>query len=242
MREVISTATKGRGIDALLIPGGFGARGSEGKIAAVHFAREEQIPFFGICLGLQMAVIEYARHKAGIAKATSTEFNPESDQAVIHIMESQRKVERLGGSMRLGAYPCVLKKCSLTRKVYGQNEISERHRHRFEVNNSYREKLEQAGMVFSGVSPDGQLVEIIELAGHPWFIGVQFHPEFKSTPRTPHLCLKPLLRRRLSTDLLGLRLQSRCLQSQKKKQNRMASSQSRSTHHLTVASVKVINK
>jgi CTP synthase len=184
--KVIAAATNGKGVDAVLIPGGFGIRGSEGKIAAVRYAREMKIPFFGICLGLQMATIEYARHKAGIPKATSAEFDPTSAEAVIHLMEHQKKVERKGGSMRLGAYPCVTKEGTLTRKIYGQKEVSERHRHRFEVNNAYRATLEQAGLTLSGTSPDNELVEIIELKDHPWFIGVQFHPEFKSAPRTPH--------------------------------------------------------
>lgn len=170
----------------ILIPGGFGARGGEGKIAAVQYARENRIPFFGICLGLQMAVIEHARHVAKISDATSEEFDPTSKSCVIHIMEHQKKVERKGGSMRLGTYPCALKKGSLTRRLYSQDEVEERHRHRFEVNNAYRELLEKGGMIFSGVSPDKKLVEIIELKDHPWFIGVQFHPEFKSTPRAPH--------------------------------------------------------
>lgn len=183
---VINRAGDGLGVDAILIPGGFGVRGSEGKIAAVRYARESKIPFFGICLGLQMAVIEYARHKANLPEATSSEFNPQSCDKVIDIMESQKQVSQKGGSMRLGAYPCKLVKGSLARKVYGQDEISERHRHRYEVNNKYRQVLEREGFSFSGLSPDGELVEIIELKDHPWFLGVQFHPEFKSTPRKPH--------------------------------------------------------
>ncbi len=173
-------------IDAILIPGGFGSRGSEGKILAVRYAREQKIPFLGICLGLQMAVIEFARSFTSLTKATSAEFDERSSQAVIHIMEDQRKVERKGGSMRLGAYPCVLKKGTLVRKIYGEEEISERHRHRYEVNNAFRADMENAGLVVSGASPDGTLVEIIELNDHPWFVGVQFHPEFKSSPRHSH--------------------------------------------------------
>ncbi len=190
VKDAISKATDGAGADAILIPGGFGSRGSEGKIAAVQYAREHKVPFFGICLGLQMAVIEYARHKAGISKATSAEFDPHAEEAVIHIMESQKRVERKGGSMRLGAYPCELKRGSLARKVYNESEVSERHRHRFEVNNAFRDQLEEAGMILSGLSPDQQLVEIVELKDHPWFIGVQFHPEFKSMPRNPHPLFK----------------------------------------------------
>jgi len=173
-------------VDGILIPGGFGARGSEGKIAATQFAREHKIPFFGICLGLQMAVIEFARNMAGLSGANSTEFDANSSVPVIDIMETQRSVKRKGGSMRLGAYPCALREGTLARKLYGQTQISERHRHRFEVNNNYRATLEKSGMVLSGTSPDDQLVEIIELADHPFYLGVQFHPEFKSTPRKPH--------------------------------------------------------
>ena len=144
------------------------------------------MPFFGICLGLQIAVIEFARHMAGIPGATSEEFDPHAADKVIHMMEHQKSVVRKGGSMRLGAYPCALEKDSLARKVYGQDEIQERHRHRFEVNNAYRERLGAAGLRFSGVSPDGELVEMIELPGHPYFIACQFHPEFLSRPWRPH--------------------------------------------------------
>lgn len=186
VQEAIAKASASQGIDAVLIPGGFGVRGSEGKIAAVQYARKEKVPFFGICLGLQMALIEFARHEAGLPHATSSEFAADAKQAVIHIMESQKKVENKGGTMRLGAWPCLLKRGTLTRKIYGHSEISERHRHRYEVNNEFRAQIEQAGLIVSGASPDGQLVEIIELKSHPWFIGVQFHPEFKSTPRAPH--------------------------------------------------------
>ena len=193
VEQVMSRTSEGDGIDCILIPGGFGVRGSEGKIAAVRYARERKIPFFGICLGLQMAVIEYARHVAGITGATSSEFHPESDSAVIDIMEHQKSVQKKGGSMRLGAYPCVLKDGTLTRKVYGTERIDERHRHRFEFNNRFREQLEQAKLIIAGASPDDQLVEIIELGGHPWFIGVQFHPEFKSTPRNPHPLFKSFI-------------------------------------------------
>jgi CTP synthase len=184
--EVMRAANNGSSIDAILIPGGFGVRGSEGKIAATRYAREHKIPFFGICLGLQIATIEYARHKAGINSATSTEFEPTATCAVIDFMDEQKNVSSKGGSMRLGAYPCVLKEGSRAREIYGKASISERHRHRYEVNNKFREQLEQAGLVFSGLSPDSVLVEIIELKDHPWFIGVQFHPEFQSTPKTPH--------------------------------------------------------
>jgi CTP synthase len=172
--------------DGILVPGGFGERGVEGKIAVIQKARERRVPFFGICFGMQLAVIEYARHLAGITDATSQEFKPEATNAVIAIMESQKTVTKKGGSMRLGAYPCRLGEGTVARRAYGVAEISERHRHRFEVNNAYREVLSQHGLVFSGTSPSGELVEMIELPGHPWFVGCQFHPEFKSKPFAPH--------------------------------------------------------
>lgn len=193
VQTCIDQATDEKGVDAILIPGGFGSRGSEGKIAATQFARENKIPFFGICLGLQMAVIEFARNLAGIKQATSGEFKPGAAEAVIDLMEEQKTVTAKGGSMRLGAYPCKLKQGSLTRKIYGVENISERHRHRFEFNNQFREKLQNAGLILAGTSPDDKLVEIIELSDHPWFIGVQFHPEFKSTPRNPHPLFKSFL-------------------------------------------------
>jgi CTP synthase len=183
-------ATGGRGADAFIVPGGFGVRGSEGKISAVQYAREKRIPFLGICLGLQMASIEIARNVAGIKDATSREFDESSTNAVIDLMEDQKGLRQKGGSMRLGAYPCVLQDGSKVKKIYGTKEISERHRHRFEFNNHYREALEKAGLALSGLSPDNSLVEIIELKDHPWFIGVQFHPEFKSTPRKAHPLFK----------------------------------------------------
>lgn len=186
VEQAIRAAHNGEMVDAILIPGGFGVRGSEGKIAAARYAREHKVPFFGICLGLQIATIEYARHVADLKNATSAEFDPNSPCTVIDIMDSQKKVEQKGGSMRLGAYPCALKAGSKAREIYGKAQISERHRHRFEVNNAYREQLEKAGLIFSGTSPDNTLAEIIEIKDHPWFIGVQFHPEFQSTPKIPH--------------------------------------------------------
>jgi len=186
VEKSIRASNNGHDVDAILIPGGFGIRGSEGKIAAARYARERKVPFFGICLGLQIATIEYARHVAGLKDATSEEFDPNSPTAVIHIMDSQKKVEQKGGSMRLGAYPCVLKSGSKAREIYGKAQISERHRHRFEVNNAYRDQLEKVGLIFSGTSPDNSLAEIIEIKDHPWFVGVQFHPEFQSTPKIPH--------------------------------------------------------
>ena len=175
-----------RDVDGVLVPGGFGERGTDGKIAAVRYARENDVPFFGICLGLQIAVVEFARHVAGIAGATSEEFDPDAKDQVIHIMEHQKAVTQKGASMRLGAYPCVLQPGSRARKLYGRDQVSERHRHRFEVNNAYREALEAKGLCFSGLSPDKALVEMIELTDHPHFIACQFHPEFLSRPWEPH--------------------------------------------------------
>ena len=174
------------GVDGILVPGGFGERGTQGKIEAVRYAREQKIPFFGICLGLQIAVIEFARNVAGIAKATSEEFEPASDQKVIHIMEHQKSVTKKGATMRLGGYPCQLVPGTLARKIYGTDEVRERHRHRFEVNNAYREALSAKGLLFSGLSPDGELVEMIELGDHPHFVACQFHPEFLSRPWKAH--------------------------------------------------------
>ena len=168
------------GISGLLIPGGFGERGIEGKIQAVQYARENNIPFFGICLGLQVAIIEFARNICGIKKANSREFTEHGKYCVVDFMPGQYAEMHKGGTMRLGAYPCVLKKGTKAARIYGKLKISERHRHRYEVNNDYREILEQHGMVFSGTSPENELVEMIELPGHRFFVGGQFHPEFKS--------------------------------------------------------------
>jgi CTP synthase len=170
----------------LLIPGGFGERGIEGKISAIKYARENKIPFFGICLGLQCAVIEYARNVCGIKKANSAEFTKNNSFNVIHIMPEQIKVKVKGASMRLGAYPCVLKKKTLAYEAYKKPKISERHRHRYEVNNKFRNQLEESGMIFSGLSPDEKLVEMIEISDHPWFVGCQFHPELKSRATNAH--------------------------------------------------------
>jgi CTP synthase len=173
-------------MDGLLIPGGFGERGVEGKIEAIRYVREHSIPFFGICLGMQCAVIEYARNVCGLADAHSFEFYHELKHPVIHLMADQEGVTELGGTMRLGAYPCVLHKNSRAYAAYGVDEISERHRHRYEVNNAYRELLESHGLLMSGLSPDKRLVEISEVPSHPWFVGVQYHPELKSRPTRPH--------------------------------------------------------
>jgi CTP synthase len=173
-------------VDAVLVPGGFGERGTEGMIRAVHHARTRRIPFFGICLGLQMAVVEFARNVAQMSDAHSTEFSDSTKYPVVDLMDEQRDVVDKGATMRLGAYPCLLKEGTLAHRLYKDSQISERHRHRYEVNNAFRDQLEQHGLVFSGTSPDRSLVEIAELPDHPWFLGCQFHPEFKSKPYRPH--------------------------------------------------------
>jgi len=172
--------------DAILVPGGFGIRGTEGKIAAVRYAREKKVPFFGICLGLQMAAIEFARNVLGLEKANSSEFDEVTPHPVVSLMADQKQVSAKGGTMRLGAYACTLKPGSLASKLYGKQEISERHRHRYEFANDYRDRLAAAGLVLSGTSPDKRLVEVVELREHPFFVGCQFHPEFKSRPLAPH--------------------------------------------------------
>ncbi len=173
-------------LDAVLVPGGFGDRGTEGKIQSIAYARENKIPFFGICLGMQLAVVEFARHVAKLDGANSSEFDPDCRAAVIDLMPEQRGVRTKGATMRLGAYPCTLLAGSLAAEAYGATEISERHRHRYEFANEYKEKLSEAGLVLSGTSPDKKLVEMIELKDHPYFVGCQFHPEFKSRPTAPH--------------------------------------------------------
>lgn len=176
------------GVDGILVPGGFGNRGIEGKIKAIQYAREHKIPFFGICLGMQCAVIEFARHVCGMADANSSEFNPNSTHPVIDLMPEQLDVEDLGGTMRLGLYPCKVYPDTLTSKAYNAELIYERHRHRYEFNNAFREKIVGKGLVLGGTLPNGRLVEIVELpeSEHPWFLGAQFHPEFKSRPTNPH--------------------------------------------------------
>ncbi|MGO2566333.1 MAG: CTP synthase [Brochothrix thermosphacta] len=172
--------------DGILVPGGFGDRGIEGKIQTIKYARENKIPFFGICLGMQLATIEYARHVVGLEGANSAEIDPETKHPIIALLPDQNGVEDLGGTLRLGLYPSVLKAGTKTAAAYGNvTEVEERHRHRYEFNNTYREQLEEAGMIFSGVSPDGRLVEIVELENHPWFVAAQFHPEFVSRPNRP---------------------------------------------------------
>ncbi|MBM4119812.1 MAG: CTP synthase [Nitrospira sp.] len=175
-----------READGILIPGGFGIRGIEGKIQTIRCARERGIPFFGLCLGMQCAVIELARNAAGLKDANSSEFEPNGPHSVIHLMEHQKFIHDKGGTMRLGSYPCRLLDGSLAHKAYGVLEVKERHRHRFEFNNAYRDRLAAQGLVLSGLSPDGQLVEIVELKGHPWFLATQFHPEYSSRLHRPH--------------------------------------------------------
>ena len=174
-----------RDLDGILVAPGFGERGIEGKINTIQYAREAGIPFFGICLGMQCAVIEFARNVLGMSDAHSSEMNPTTPHPVIDMMESQKQVKNLGGTMRLGAYPCKIKKESHAHAVYGKTQISERHRHRYEFNNEYLTQFEKAGMIATGINPETGLVEIVELKNHPWFVGVQFHPELKSTVMSP---------------------------------------------------------
>ena len=183
-----------REVGGILVPGGFGSRGIEGKIAAIRYARENNIPFLGLCLGMQMAIVEFARNVAGLEDAHSAEFNPATYHPVIHLMPDQDGVEDLGGTLRLGSYPCVLDKTSKAYEVYGEELIHERHRHRYEVNNDFREALTNAGMKLSGISPDGRIVEMAELPSHPWFVATQAHPEFKSRPNRPHPLFREFVR------------------------------------------------
>lgn len=173
-------------IDAILVPGGFGERGIEGKIITARYARENDIPFLGICLGMQCAVIEFARNVVGLAEANSSEFVPDTAYPVVHLMPDQENIENKGGTMRLGVYPCQISAGSKSYQLYQCDQVEERHRHRYEINNDYREQLQQAGLKISGISPDGRLVEMIELSDHPWFVACQFHPELKSRPNRPH--------------------------------------------------------
>lgn len=171
--------------NGIIVPGGFGGRGIEGKIQTVKYARENKVPFLGICLGMQMAVIEFARDVLKLENANSEEFDEMCENPVIHIMYDQKDLTKKGGTMRLGSYPCVIKKGSIAESLYKADRIDERHRHRFEYNNQYREDLENAGLIVSGTSPDGKLVEMVEIKDHPYFIAAQFHPEFKSRPDKP---------------------------------------------------------
>ena len=174
--------------------GGFGERGTQGKINAIRYARENGIPILGICYGLHMMVIEAARNLLGLPRANSTEIAPDSPDPVIHIMDSQKDIANKGGTMRLGAWPCAIKPGSIALSLYRKSNISERHRHRYEVNNDYRERLADVGLVATGLSPDDRLVEIMELKGHPWFLGCQFHPELKSRPLDPHPLFRGLIK------------------------------------------------
>src|SRR5690606_8576574 len=171
--------------DGILVPGGFGDRGVEGKIIATQFARENNVPFFGICLGMQLASVEFARSIMNFEDAHSSELNPKTSYPVIDLLPEQKDIEDLGGTLRLGLYPATLKVGSEEQEAYGEEVVYERHRHRYEFNNEYREQFEAAGVIFSGTSPDGRLVEIVESADHPWFVACQFHPEFISRPNRP---------------------------------------------------------
>ncbi|HLR09221.1 MAG TPA: CTP synthase [Bacillota bacterium] len=178
-------------VDGILVPGGFGDRGVEGKMVAIRYAREKRIPFLGICLGMQLAIVEFARHVVGLQDAHSTEFNPQTKHPVIDLLPEQKTIADLGGTLRLGAYPCRLQEGTKTKVAYdGAHIVEERHRHRYEFNNNYREQMAEHGLIFSGLSPDGRLVETIELAAHPWFVACQFHPEFKSRPTNPQPLFK----------------------------------------------------
>ena len=183
-----------KGVSGLLVPGGFGSRGVEGKLRAIRHARENKLPFFGICLGMQCASIEFSRNVLGWKAANSTEFNKKTPHPVISLLEEQEKVQNLGGTMRLGAFPCHVKKDTKTYSAYRTDEVTERHRHRYEFNNEYREDFQKNGMKFVGVSPNGRLVEIIELEDHPWFVATQFHPEFKSKPDKAHPLFREFVR------------------------------------------------
>jgi CTP synthase len=182
----VGTAANLEDVDGILVPGGFGARGIEGKIATIKYARENGVPYFGICLGMQTAVIEFARHVCGMKGANSTEFNPKTKYPVISLLEEQKNVKALGGTMRLGAYKCDLKNGTKSHAVYAKDTISERHRHRYEFNNKYMKAMQKKGLVFSGLHKPGDLVEIVEIKDHPWFVACQFHPEFKSKPDAAH--------------------------------------------------------
>lgn len=177
-------------VSGILVPGGFGDRGIEGKISAIKYARENKIPFLGLCLGMQLSIVEFARNVIGYNDAHSVELNPDTRHPVIHLMPDQEGINDIGGTLRLGSYPCVLDENSLAYRLYGTKEIAERHRHRYEVNNDYRNVLTENGMVLSGISPDGRIVEMIELKDHPWFVATQAHPELKSRPNRPHPLFK----------------------------------------------------
>ncbi len=188
-------------VDGIVVPGGFGDRGIEGKILTLNYAREENVPVLGICLGMQLATVEFARNVAGLTGANSSELDEHTPHAIIDLMPDQKDVVDLGGTLRLGSFPCVIKEGTKARELYQVSEVDERHRHRFEFNNAYKEQLEEAGMIFSGTSPDGRLVEMIELKDHPYYVGVQFHPEFQSRPTRPHPLFSGLIKASLNMDL-----------------------------------------
>jgi len=194
----VDLATYFGGVDGILVPGGFGDRGVEGKIKAIQYARENKVPFFGLCLGMQCAVIEFARNVCNLAGAHSTEFNDQTPYPVIDLMLAQVAVEEKGGTMRLGAYPCKVNEGTLTYQAYQDEIIYERHRHRWEFNNFYREQLTEAGLVIGGTLPKGSLVEIVEIKDHPWYVATQFHPEFKSRPTKPHPLFRDFIKAALS--------------------------------------------
>jgi CTP synthase len=185
-------------VSGILVPGGFGDRGIDGKISAIKYARENNIPFLGLCLGMQLSIVEFARNVVGFSDAHSAELNPATTHPVIHLMPEQDGIEDIGGTLRLGSYPCILKEDTKAAKVYSTLEITERHRHRYEVNNYYRDDLKKNGMIISGTSPDGRIVEMIELKDHPWFVATQAHPEFKSRPNRPHPLFKGFIKASLN--------------------------------------------
>lgn len=198
--NVENVATVFEGIHGIIVPGGFGSRGTEGKILAIQYARTKNVPFLGICLGMQLAIVEYARNVMGFKDAASIELDPDTTNPVIALMPDQNGVSDIGGTLRLGAYPCILKEGSLAKQLYGIQEISERHRHRYEVNNDYREALTEAGLTLSGISPDGKIIEMIEISKHPYFIATQAHPEFKSRPDQAHPLFKGLVEAAIKYD------------------------------------------
>ncbi len=216
------------GLDAILVPGGFGDRGTEGKIEAIRYAREAKVPFFGICLGMQLAVVEFARHVCGMQGANSVEFDRDAPFPVIDLMPDQKGILEKGGTMRLGAYPCVLEKGTLAAEAYGATHISERHRHRYEVANKFREGMVHKGLVLSGTSPDARLVEMVELRDHPYFVGCQFHPEFKSRPQNAH----PLFARFVRAALERQRERGRA--AERAKQGEVSSGQNPQTTNTVV--------
>jgi CTP synthase len=200
--ETMGAAQLLRGVDGILVPGGFGERGVLGKIEAIRYARENRIPFLGLCLGMQCAVIEFARNVAGLSRAHSSEFDAQSPDPVIDLMPEQKSVADKGGSMRLGAYLCTLRRGTRAREAYGTDRVWERHRHRYEFNNDYRERFQSLGMTFSGICEERNLVEVVELADHPFFVGVQYHPEFKSRPLEPHPLFREFIRCSLEHELV----------------------------------------